>query len=273
MKKISTLPLYHNTVDLWNVFIVISKTYISTGNSKANLNGIYWGIRWPSSSSILQNKEHLGTVFGVIKQMMDGGLMIRKSLLLMLWSTFSNSIAPLNPPMIATPDKIYHMWSHDIENSSCRRMEWLSQLFTEEEVRLAIFDMNGWKSLGLDGIPTIFYHNLWDVIGSDVTKAILETFHSGRLLKQINHTFVYLIPKIANPYSFSQYRSISLYNVIYEGRPKCITNHLNKTMPSLIRPFQNAFVPSRLIGDRCLLIHELLNFIKHKRNLRGLALV
>ena len=104
----------------------------------------------------------------------------------------------------------------------------------------------------------------WDTIGNDVTAAIRETLQSGRLLKQINHTCISLIPKLPNPESISQYRPISLCNVVYKGISKCFTNCLKKIMPSLISPFQNAFVPRRLIGDSFLMVHELLHHIKNK---------
>jgi len=39
--------------------------------------------------------------------------------------------------------------------------------------------MNGWKSPGLDGIPALFYQEMWDIIGHDVTAAVRETLQSG----------------------------------------------------------------------------------------------
>jgi len=39
--------------------------------------------------------------------------------------------------------------------------------------------MNGWKSLNPNGIPALFCHEMWDVIGHDVTATIRETLQSG----------------------------------------------------------------------------------------------
>jgi len=133
------------------------------------------------------------------------------------------------------------------------------------EVKAAFFGINTWKTPGPNGIPALFYHKLWGIIGSNITVAVLEMLHSGRILRQINHTFIHLIPKVPNYESFSQFCPISLYNVIYKGISKCITNRLKKVMTSLIGPHQNAFVPRRLIGDSCLIVHELLHYIKRKR--------
>ena len=85
------------------------------------------------------------------------------------------------------------------------------------------------------------------------SKAIRESLYSGRILRQINHTFIYLIPKVINPESFSQFCPISLRSVIYKGLSKYLTDRLKKVMLSLVDSYQNAFFPRRLIGDSCLL--------------------
>ena len=107
----------------------------------------------------------------------------------------------------------------------------------EPEVREAFYGVNRWKAWEPDGILALFHHKLWDIIGSDVSRAILESVHLGRILKQISHIFICLIPKIPNPDSFSKFRSISLCNVIYKGISKCISNHLKRVMPTLIGPY------------------------------------
>ena len=43
----------------------------------------------------------------------------------------------------------------------------------------------------------------------DVTQAI-KSFTSGKLLKEVNHTFVTLVPKNASPSSLSDYRHLLL---------------------------------------------------------------
>ncbi|KAL2930019.1 LINE-1 retrotransposable element ORF2 protein [Bienertia sinuspersici] len=57
----------------------------------------------------------------------------------------------------------------------------LVQPFTKEEVRKAIFSIPGNKSLGPDGFGTQFYKHNWDLIGEEVTTAILDFFESGKL--------------------------------------------------------------------------------------------
>ena len=36
-----------------------------------------------------------------------------------------------------------------------------------------------------------FYKKYWDIVGPTVIKAVKSFFHSGKILKQINHTFIF----------------------------------------------------------------------------------
>ncbi|KAK9938268.1 hypothetical protein M0R45_015018 [Rubus argutus] len=54
--------------------------------------------------------------------------------------------------------------------------------YSEEEVRIALFQMYPTKSPGPDGMPPLFFQHYWDSIGGDVTKAVQSFMHSGSLL-------------------------------------------------------------------------------------------
>ncbi|KAL2252837.1 UNVERIFIED_CONTAM: Transposon TX1 uncharacterized protein [Sesamum indicum] len=69
--------------------------------------------------------------------------------------------------------------------------------FSPEEVKLAVFDIAEDKASGPDGYSSGFYKAAWPVVGADVTRAVLDFFSTGRLLKQVNFTLLALIPKAA----------------------------------------------------------------------------
>ena len=106
--------------------------------------------------------------------------------------------------------------------------------FRAEEVEHAIKQMALSKAPGPDGMPPIFYQKYWHVVGNDVTSAVLSYLNSGSLLKSINHTFISLIPKVKNPEKVTDFRPISLCNVIYKLVSKVLANRLKLILPQII---------------------------------------
>ncbi|GJW25656.1 zinc knuckle CX2CX4HX4C containing protein [Tanacetum coccineum] len=59
----------------------------------------------------------------------------------------------------------------------------------------AMFSMGDEKSPGPDGFSAAFFKEAWHIVGVDVINAIREFFTNGKLLKELNHTIIALIPK------------------------------------------------------------------------------
>lgn len=68
---------------------------------------------------------------------------------------------------------------------------------TNEEIVRVVFKLPKHKSLCSDGFSTEVYQIVWFIIGNDVIKAYQYFFSSGHILKELNCTFISLIPKNA----------------------------------------------------------------------------
>ncbi|GKC55430.1 hypothetical protein Tco_1078175, partial [Tanacetum coccineum] len=112
---------------------------------------------------------------------------------------------------------------------------------------------------GPDGFTAAFFKDTWEIIGSDVTKAICEFFTNGRLLKELNHTIIALITKVNAPARVNDYRPISCCNVLFKCISKIIANRLKDSLKRLVSPNQSAFVLGRCISDNILLTQEIMH--------------
>jgi len=67
-----------------------------------------------------------------------------------------------------------------------------------------------------DGMNPCFYQRFWSIIGNDVSTAILAILNGSPIRECMNHTYIALIPKKHKPVDVSDFRPISLCNVIYK---------------------------------------------------------
>ena len=70
------------------------------------------------------------------------------------------------------------------------------------------------KTPGPNGMPLLFFQNFWELVKGGVVHDILCFLNSSSLPKSLNHTFITLIPKTKNPENVTEFRPISLYNVV-----------------------------------------------------------
>ncbi|EOY00434.1 Retrotransposon protein, unclassified, putative [Theobroma cacao] len=134
-----------------------------------------------------------------------------------------------------------------------------------EKVRIALFQMHPTKAPGPDGLPVLCYQRFWPLLSRDVHKFVVD-FLEGRLWStEVNHTHITLIRKVPQPDQGSQFRPISLCNVIYKIASKVLANRLKSILPVIISANQSPFVLGRLILDNGIVAHEVIHYLHNKR--------
>ncbi|KAL0358099.1 UNVERIFIED_CONTAM: hypothetical protein Scaly_1495600 [Sesamum calycinum] len=139
------------------------------------------------------------------------------------------------------------------------------RVVTPEEVKQAIFHISDNKAPGPDGYSACFFKRAWHIVGDQVCTAVLDFFRSGRLLRQLNHSIIALVPKSDHCPTVADYRPISCCNVIYKAITKIIADRLAPALEHLTDRCQAAFVGGRSITDNIFLAQEMVRQYTRKR--------
>ncbi|KAJ0711326.1 putative RNA-directed DNA polymerase [Helianthus annuus] len=137
--------------------------------------------------------------------------------------------------------------------------EYMVRQVTREKVKKAMFSIGENKAPGPDGYTSAFFKQAWDIVGDEVTNAVLAFFDNGKLLKQINHTIIALVPKKDSPNSVLDYRPISCCNVLFKCISKILSDRIKGSLNVLVSINQSAFVSGQKISDNILLTQELMH--------------
>nr|GEX50457.1 methylenetetrahydrofolate reductase 1 [Tanacetum cinerariifolium] len=144
-------------------------------------------------------------------------------------------------------------WATDASN------DFMVRDISNNEIKAAMFDIGDDQALGPDGYTSGFSKKGWDIVGGDVCNAVREFFSNGQILKEINHMFLALIPKVSTPLRVNDYQPISCFNVIYKCVSKILTNRIIDGIKEAVSENQSAFVPGRRILDNILITQELMH--------------
>lgn len=104
--------------------------------------------------------------------------------------------------------------------------EHLSNPFTAKEVKRAVFHMKPLVSPRPNGFSAQFYQKNWETMGDEVTSFVLNVLNKGDSTSAVNDTYFSLIPKVKNPKKVTDFRPISLCNVIYKLVSKTLANRM-----------------------------------------------
>jgi hypothetical protein len=152
-----------------------------------------------------------------------------------------------------------------------RKNDLLTTVYSEEELRKAIFQMAHNKALGPDGFLAEFYQTFWETIKSDLLD-LLSFLHARQLkLFRLNFGEIILLPKVNEAERILQYRPICLLNVSFREFLKVATINLNIVADHVVRPSQTMFMQGSNILDGVVTLHETVHKL-HSKKLNGVIL-
>lgn len=133
---------------------------------------------------------------------------------------------------------------------------------TKEEVKAAVFTLNGESAGGTDGFTGSYFHACSDIVGHGVFDMVNALFNSQELPNFVTHTILVLLPKKKEVNTYSDMRPISLSNFINKVFSRVIHERLCCYLSNLISDEQADFVKGRSIVENVLLTQEIITNIR-----------
>ncbi|KAK2652395.1 hypothetical protein Ddye_012251 [Dipteronia dyeriana] len=96
-------------------------------------------------------------------------------------------------------------------------------------------------------------------------KFITEFHKESIIVKDLNRTFIALIPKKGKPETLKDFRPISLVGLMYKVLAKDLANRLKKVMNLIIGDTQMAFVQNHHIVDSFVIANEIIHWWKRDK--------
>ncbi|KAA3473448.1 reverse transcriptase [Gossypium australe] len=105
--------------------------------------------------------------------------------------------------------------------------EELLKPFTEEDTWHAVQKMTPLKALMIDNFPTLFYQRYWHIVGPHISQYCFSILKGEIKMGDINKTHIILILKVKKMKNITQFRPISLCNVIYKIIAKVLIERMS----------------------------------------------
>lgn len=150
----------------------------------------------------------------------------------------------------------------EIERIPTSAISDLEKLPTEQEIFWALNALGPMKAPGPDGVNAALVQQQWKAFGPTVVNEVMLFFQTGQMKPNIAHSNLVLIPKIDMPTKVSEFRPISVCNLLYKIISKLLAKRMQPFMADIISNAQTAFIPGRKIAENVILLREIFHSFK-----------
>lgn len=121
----------------------------------------------------------------------------------------------------------------DISQEESRVLE---ILFTDLEIKSAVWDYKVSRSLGPYGYNFFIVRKCWEFMKTNIIKFVMDFHGNPKLNKSITSSFITLIPKNLNPQGLTDFRPIFLVGCLQKIISKVLASRIKGVLGNLISP-------------------------------------
>jgi len=155
-------------------------------------------------------------------------------------------------------------WEDD-DKVSIQENELLEALFSENEIKTAMFESYDDGAPGPYGFSFMFYQHFWDLIKDDFMNVVRDFEAVNLNIERLNYALITLIPKEPEAKLLKKFRLISLLNCSFKFFGKALNNRLIKIADRLISKNQTTFMQGRFILESVVAAHEIIHDINKNK--------
>ncbi|GJU01623.1 reverse transcriptase domain, reverse transcriptase zinc-binding domain protein [Tanacetum coccineum] len=125
---------------------------------------------------------------------------------------------------------------------------------TNEEIKRDMFSIGNDKAPSPNSYTSVFYKKAWNIVGNDVCSAVHDFFVNGKLLQEVNHTILTLLPKVHSAkITFDVLEEFKEASGLVPSTPKStvfLCNVLDQVKSSILNlmPFEEGILPIKYLG-------------------------
>ncbi|KAJ3690445.1 hypothetical protein LUZ61_019609 [Rhynchospora tenuis] len=139
--------------------------------------------------------------------------------------------------------------------------------FTECEVHHAVMRLSNNKASGPDGMPNEIFKLYWPHFKHSIMQIFDKLSNDVPLdLEKLNFAHIILIPKFEGAQTVTDFRPISIINLIPKLISKVLALRMQPLLPDLISQSQTGFIKGRLISENFIVARELVNHLNSSSN-------
>ena len=105
-----------------------------------------------------------------------------------------------------------------------------------EEVKRAVFRMDGDSAAGPGGFTGKFFTFAWDILAQDVYNGVLSFFCGVELPRLMTSTSIVLISKVLHPQDFFQFLPLSLCIFFNKALSRILADRIAPLLPKIVSP-------------------------------------